>query len=96
MKVDSLQVRTPRCWFDGSTGLGSLWRHSPSGFFLPRERIIRVGAEPTRSGILTEISGRDFDDCHRRRLRATIDRVEMDLISLPDLLRSGTTSRPAV
>lgn len=56
--------------------------------FLHKGRIIRMGVEPTRIEILTEVSGCDFDDCHPRRVRATIDGVEIDLISLPDLLRN--------
>ena len=56
--------------------------------FLRKDRIIRMGVEPTRIEILTGISGCDFADCYPRRVRATVDDVELDLIALPDLLRN--------
>lgn len=56
--------------------------------FLRKGRIVRMGVEPTRIEILTEISGCDFADCYARRLRACLDGVEVHLISLPDLIRN--------
>jgi hypothetical protein len=54
--------------------------------FLAKGRIIRMGVEPMRIELLTEISGCDFTDCYERRLRATIDGLEVDIISRSDLI----------
>ena len=56
--------------------------------FLAKGRIIRMGVEPTRIELLTEISGCDFADCYARRLKANIDGIEVDLISRSDLIRN--------
>lgn len=56
--------------------------------FLAKGRIIRMGVEPTRIELLTEISGCDFADCYARRLKVTIDGVEADLISRADLIQN--------
>jgi hypothetical protein len=60
--------------------------------FLQRGRIIRMGVEPTRIEILTEISACDFAECYARRVEATIDAVPANLISLPDLVRNKLKS----
>ena len=56
--------------------------------FLHKGRIIRMGVEPTRIEILTEISGCDFAECYRRRQRINLDGVDVDIISLPDLIHN--------
>ena len=60
--------------------------------FLSKGRIIRMGVEPTRIEILTEISACDFPDCYTRRTEATMDGVPVCLISLPDLIRNKIKS----
>lgn len=61
--------------------------------FLNKGRIIRMGIEPTRIEILTEISGCDFAACYPRRLESEIDGIPVKLICREDLiankLRSG-------
>ena len=52
--------------------------------FLNKGRIIRMGIEPNRIELLTEIS-RDFDDCYTRRVVGRIGGIRVSLISLPDL-----------
>lgn len=53
--------------------------------FLNKGRIIRMGIEPNRIELLTEISACDFDDCYRRRVVGQISGIRVSLISLPDL-----------
>jgi len=56
--------------------------------FLQEGRIIRMGIEPTRIEILTEISGCDFAECYARRVEASLDGLPTNIISLPDLVRN--------
>lgn len=60
--------------------------------FLKKGRIIRMGAEPTRIEILTEISACEFEDCYLRRTEATIDQIPVLLISRSDLIRNKIKS----
>jgi predicted nucleotidyltransferase len=60
--------------------------------FLNKGRIIRMGVEPTRIEILTEISACEFDECYARRTEATLDGVPVCLISLSDLIRNKIKS----
>jgi hypothetical protein len=60
--------------------------------FLQKGRMIRMGLEPTRIEILTEISGCDFSDCYSRRIDATLDGVPVTIISLSDLIRNKLSS----
>lgn len=57
---------------------------SPALFLRP-DQIIRLGAPPLRIELLTTISGVDFDDCYPRAVTATLDGVEVRMISLADL-----------
>ena len=61
--------------------------------FLQKGRIVRMGVEPTRIEVLTEISGCEFLDCYSRRVRGTLDGIPVDIISADDLkknkLRTG-------
>jgi hypothetical protein len=56
------------------------------GLFLEKGKIIRMGTEPTRIEILTEISGCNFDECYKNRVEGTLDGTPTMIISLPDLL----------
>ncbi len=60
--------------------------------FLEKGRVIRMGVEPTRIEILTEISACEFSECYARRTEATIDDIPVYLISLPDLIRNKIKS----
>jgi hypothetical protein len=53
--------------------------------FLAENQIIRMGLPPLRIEILTSISGVTFDVCYAKRTIASIDEVEVNLISLKDL-----------
>jgi hypothetical protein len=60
--------------------------------FLSKGRIIRMGVEPTRIEILTEISACDFAECYPRRVEAVIDGIPTKLIGMPDLIRNKLNS----
>jgi len=60
--------------------------------FLQKGRIIRMGVEPTRIEILTEISGCDFAECYARRVEATVDGIPVHVISRTDLVRNKLKS----
>ena len=60
--------------------------------FLRKGRMIRMGVEPMRIEIITEISGCDFRECYARRIRTTVDGLQVDVISLPDLITNKLKS----
>ncbi len=60
--------------------------------FLQKGQIIRMGLEPTRIEILTEISACEFAECYARRTQATIDDIPVNLISRSDLIRNKIKS----
>ena len=53
--------------------------------FLKSGRIIRMGVEPTRIEILTQLSGVTFDACYPHRILHQVDEVEVPFVSLSDL-----------
>jgi hypothetical protein len=53
--------------------------------FLGPERIVRMGAAPTRIEILTSIDGVDFDQCRRRSVSIELDGISVPVIGLADL-----------
>jgi len=56
--------------------------------FLNKGRIIRMGVEPTRIEIVTEISGCEFAECYAQRVEAMLDGIPVNIISLPHLIRN--------
>jgi len=56
-----------------------------SDLFLHPRKVFRMGREPVRIEILTTISGIDFEEAFGRRIRTTIDDIEVNVISLDDL-----------
>jgi predicted nucleotidyltransferase len=60
--------------------------------FLEQGRIVRLGNPPLRLELLNDISGVTFDACRRRRRRATIDGIKVDIISLADLKKNKAAS----
>jgi hypothetical protein len=60
--------------------------------FLQKGRIIRMGVEPVRIELLTEISGCEFADCYARRVQGALDGIPVSIISLPDLVRNKLKS----
>ncbi len=62
------------------------------GLFEQTGRIIRMGVEPTRIELLTEISACEFADCYTRRLEGTMDGIPVQIISRSDLIRNKLRS----
>lgn len=60
--------------------------------FLQTGRLVRMGAEPTRIEILTEISACEFADCYGRRVEGTLDGIPVNIISREDLIRNKLRS----
>lgn len=61
-------------------------------FFLQKDRIIRMGIEPTRIEILTGITGCEFSDCYARRVDATLDGLPVTVISVEDLIKNKVST----
>lgn len=47
-----------------------------------------MGTPPLRIELLTTIAGVDFDACHARAVRTTLDGIDVRLIALDDLKRN--------
>ena len=60
--------------------------------FLNKGRMVRMGVEPTRIEILTEISGCEFAECYPKRIESSIDGVPVKIISREDLLTNKLKS----
>jgi hypothetical protein len=60
--------------------------------FLQKGRIIRMGVEPVRIELLTDISGCDFNECYASRVEAALDGVPVTIIALPDLIQNKLKS----
>ena len=53
--------------------------------FLRKGPMTRMGIVPFRIELLTSVSGIDFDSAFSRRIRTTIDDIDVNVISLDDL-----------
>jgi hypothetical protein len=60
--------------------------------FMQKGRIIRMGVEPVRIEVLTEISGCNFTECFERKVVDSLDEIPVNIISLPDLVRNKLKS----
>ena len=60
--------------------------------FLQKGRLIRMGIEPVRIEILTEISGCDFAECYPQRVEAVLDGIPVQIIGLADLIKNKLKS----
>ena len=60
--------------------------------FQRKGRVIRMGVEPTRIELLTEISACEFVDCFARRIEGTMDGIPVQIISRSDLIRNKLKS----
>jgi hypothetical protein len=54
--------------------------------------MIRMGVEPTRIELLTEISGCDFSDCFRRHIETELGGIPIKVISRMDLIHNKLKS----
>jgi len=60
-----------------------------------RKQIIRMGFEPMRLELFTDIPGLEFDRCHTRRVEAKVGTLMIPFISLEDLkINKRMTGRP--
>ena len=62
------------------------------GFFLRAGKIFRMGFPPFRLEVHTIISGVDFAAAYADRVYATVDEIEVPVISLDDLKRNKQAS----
>ena len=60
--------------------------------FLETGFISRMGIPPFRIEILTNVSGLDFADAYLRRVKTSVDGVEVNVIGLQDLRRNKKAS----
>jgi predicted nucleotidyltransferase len=56
--------------------------------FLQQNKIIRLGNAPIRIEILTTISGVQFEECFRHKVKALIDGIKVNVINLEDLKKN--------
>ena len=56
--------------------------------FLQKGKIIRMGYEPMRLEILNDIDGVTFRECFRKRRRASLGKLKINFIALPQLLKN--------
>ena len=60
--------------------------------FLEKGRNIRMGNPPLRIEILTSIDGVEFAECYENRKAVIIDNIEVNFISLQDLVKNKKAS----
>ena len=66
--------------------------NAPLEKFLEENSVVRMGVPPYRIEILTTIDGVKFGECYEARIRASIDGVDVDLISLAHLRENKEAS----
>ena len=54
--------------------------------FLTPENIIQLGYEPYRIDLMVDVDGVDFQSCYERRIEAEMDGIEINFLSLQDLI----------
>ncbi len=60
--------------------------------FLADNKVIRMGVPPLRIEILTTISGVKFEDCYKKRIKAKVEGIPINFISLEDLKKNKKES----
>ncbi len=61
-------------------------------FFTDKGQAVWFGREPHKVEILNDISGVSFAECYQNRVRANIGGLEINFISLPDLIANKKAS----
>ncbi len=56
--------------------------------FLDTENIIQLGKAPNRIDLLTDLTGVDFEICFSSKVTVNFEGVEMNFISLDDLIKN--------
>ena len=54
--------------------------------FMTPENIIQLGYEPHRIDLLVEVEGVNFEECYQRRTEVKVEGVEVQFLSLQDLI----------
>jgi len=54
-------------------------------FFLNPKNVVRMGVPPVRIEIMNSISGVDFDDCYKKRVKDNWNNIPVSIISLDKL-----------
>jgi predicted nucleotidyltransferase len=57
---------------------------------LEENKVFRIGMPLLRIELLTDVTGLDFATCYPKRIAATIDGVELKVLSLSDLKQNKT------
>lgn len=65
---------------------GTPFTHLSADDFAEPNIVVQIGVAPCRVDILTSIDGVEFDDAYRRRAMASIDGMELPILSKQDLL----------
>ncbi|HZS49182.1 MAG TPA: DUF6036 family nucleotidyltransferase [Blastocatellia bacterium] len=60
--------------------------------FLTPGQVVQLGYPPNRIDIIGSLSGVDFNDCYERRLKVTIDNLEIDFIDIESLKKNKKAS----
>jgi predicted nucleotidyltransferase len=60
--------------------------------FMQKGQMVRMGVEPTRIEVLTEISGCDFADAYTRAISDLMDGIPVKIIGLKDLVHNKLKS----
>jgi len=63
-----------------------------SDLFLARNNVVRMGAPPIRIGILTSISGVEFESCYAEKEMTQIEEMVVPVISLARLRENKAAS----
>ncbi|MDX2041215.1 MAG: nucleotidyltransferase [Acidobacteriota bacterium] len=64
---------------------------SETDFLLP-DLILQIGVAPCRIDIITGIDGVAFDDAWQNKMVVTIDGININILSKPDLLKNKTAA----
>ena len=56
--------------------------------FLTPENIVQLGYEPYRIDLLVDVEGVDFAECFERRVEAELDGINVNFLSLQDLIKA--------
>ncbi|GAB4260570.1 MAG: nucleotidyl transferase AbiEii/AbiGii toxin family protein [Saprospiraceae bacterium] len=56
--------------------------------FLTPENIVQLGYEPYRIDLLVDVEGVDFEECFERRVEAELDGINVNFLSLQDLIKA--------
>jgi len=56
--------------------------------FLEKDKVIRMGVPPLRIEVITSIDGVIFEECYKRKNSIIVDDIQVNFISLSDLIKN--------